>query len=67
MKRIWVKRVKSSKSAEGFDHEYCLSMTPAERLEMMQILREMFDKIKPCRINEGGKGLRRFVKIIQQT
>ncbi|MEO0205258.1 MAG: hypothetical protein ABIL22_01120 [candidate division WOR-3 bacterium] len=67
MKRIWVNKAKSSKSAERFDHEYYLSMTPAQRLEIMQFLRETFNRVRPCRINEGRKRLRRFVKIIQQT
>ncbi len=67
MKKIWVKKTKSFKSAERFDIEYYLKMSPAQRLELMQILREMYNKIKFPKINEGRKGLRRSVKIIQQT
>ncbi|MEO0137443.1 MAG: hypothetical protein ABIL40_00280 [candidate division WOR-3 bacterium] len=63
MKGIWVKRAKSFKSAEEFDLEYYLIMTSKQRLEIMQFLREMFNKIRPCKINEGRKRLRRTVKI----
>lgn len=67
MKKIWVKKAESFKSAERFDIEYYLKMSPAQRLELMQILREMYYKINPHKIDEGRKRLRRSVKIIQQT
>ncbi len=65
MKKIWINKVRSFKSAEEFDIEYYQKIGPRKRLELMQILREMFYKIKPYKKNEGRKRLRRFVKIVQ--
>ncbi|MFH1593374.1 MAG: hypothetical protein ABID09_01590 [Candidatus Omnitrophota bacterium] len=64
MKKIWVNKAKSFKEAERFDNSYYLSMSRTERLETMQFLREIYYKIKGLK-NEGRKGLRRVIKIIQ--
>jgi len=64
MKKIWINKANSFKSAEKFDEYYYLNMSEAERLETMQYLREIFYKIKK---NENRKRLRRTVKIIQQV
>jgi len=67
MKKIWINKARSFKSAEEFDIEYYQKIGPRKRLELMQILREMFYKIRSYKKNEGRKRLRRFVKIVQQT
>lgn len=67
MKKIWVNRAKSFKDAEKFEDEYYSKMTEIERLETVQFLRELYSKLKKTKKNEGRKGLRRFIKIIQQT
>jgi len=41
MKRIWVKKSNSFKSASQLDTNYYLSMSPSKRLETMQFLREI--------------------------
>jgi len=52
MKKIWINKARSFKSAEEFDIEYYQKIGPRKRLELMQILREMFYKIKPHKKNE---------------
>jgi len=64
MKKIWINKANSFKSAERFDQDYYLNMSENERLETMQYLREIFYKIKK---NENRKRLRRTIKIIQQV
>lgn len=66
-KKIWVNRAKSFKESEKFDAEYYFSMTPKERLETMQLLRQMYGKIKRGQKNESGKRLRRVIRVIQQA
>jgi len=46
MKKIWINKAKSFKSAEEFDIEYYLKIGPQKRLELMQIFREMFYKME---------------------
>jgi len=67
MKRleIWVNKTHSFKEADSFDINYYKRMTPWERLEEMQVLREQFFKIK--KINANRKRLQRTVRIIQQA
>jgi hypothetical protein len=66
MKRVWVKKLKSFKLSEQFNLDYYLSMSPQERLEIMQFLREMVFKFKKdMKHGKGRKGLRRIIKIIQ--
>jgi len=64
-KRIWVFRASSFDTANRFDDAYYLRMTPIERLEIVQMLREVWKKLGGK--GAGRKGLRRSVKIIQQT
>jgi len=66
MKKIWVHKTNSFKSAEEFDEEYYFNMKSMQRLETMQFLREIYFKFNKDRENEGRKGLRRAVKVIQQ-
>ena len=63
MKKIWVNRVKSFREAEEFNQDYYSKMSRAERLEIMQFLREIYYKIKKGK-NENGKRLRRIAKAI---
>ena len=61
MKRV-VKISKSFKEAEEWDLEQAMSMTPEERLDIVQYLRERYYKIR----NEDRKGLQRVYKIIKR-
>ena len=61
MKRI-VKISKSFEEAEEWDIEQWLSMTPEQRLDELQYLREIFYEWK----NENRKGLQRVYKIIKR-
>lgn len=64
MKKIWINKAKSFKQAEKFNQNYYLKMTETERLEIIQFLREMRNKIGG-RKHENREGLRRVIKIIQ--
>lgn len=44
--RIWVNESNSFKEAQEFDDSYYLSLTPTERLETVQFLRERYWKLK---------------------
>jgi hypothetical protein len=66
-RKIWVQKSNSFKEAQDFDDFYYLSMTPAERLETVQFLREEQGKLKKDKIHEGGKRLRRVFKLIKQA
>ncbi len=67
MKKIWVKKMKSFKEANEFNDEYYKRMTPIERLEIIQILREEYSKFSKKGMENGtSKGLRRVVRIIKQ-
>lgn len=65
MRRIWIYKTDSFRKAEEFDEEYYLAMSKTERLETVQFLRDIYQKIKGLKNNEGRKGLRRVIKIIQ--
>lgn len=66
MKRIWINKVESFRAAGELDIDYYLSMSPDERLDTMQFLREMVFKIRrETRYGKGGEGLRRTVKIVE--
>lgn len=64
MKRIWVHKTTSIDAASEFDLKYYLAMSPQERLDIMQYLREIFYKLKGHN-NENRKRLRRSIKNIQ--
>ncbi len=61
MKRV-IKISKSFKEAEEWDIEQAMSMTPEERLDIVQYLRERYYKMR----NEDRKGLQRVYKIIKR-
>jgi len=66
-KLIWLHKSPSFKASEEFEKAYYAKMSPKEKLETVQFLREEYFKMKKELRNEGRKGLRRFIKIIQQT
>jgi U3 small nucleolar RNA-associated protein 14 len=66
MKKIWVNKADSFKKAEEFDQEYYQKMTPFERLDIMQYLREIYFKFKRKAKHNGRIRLRRVLKIIKQ-
>ncbi len=61
MKRV-IKISKSFKEAEEWDIEQAMSMTPEERLDIVQYLRERYYKMR----KEDRKGLQRVYKIIKR-
>jgi hypothetical protein len=66
LKRIWIRKSNSFKTAKCFDVNYYLSMSPSERLETMQFLRKTIFKFKKdLKYERNRKGLRRVIKIIQ--
>ena len=67
MKRIWIKKLNSFKTAKRFDVNYYLSMSPTERLETMQILRETVLKFKQGLKYEKNRKLQRVIKIIDKS
>lgn len=65
MKKMWIHKTDSFKKAKDFDEEYYFNMSSAERMDMVQFLREQCFKLKGRLKDEGRKGLRRYIKIIQ--
>jgi len=66
MKKVWIHHAKSFDEAEAFDRGYYRSMTPEERLDTMQQLRESYFKLnKEYAANAGATRLRRHVTIIK--
>lgn len=66
MNRIWVRRATSFEEAAAFDREYYAAMTPEERLDTMQRLREAYFKLnKEYAADDGAARLRRHVEIIK--
>ncbi|MCK5801509.1 MAG: hypothetical protein KAI66_01695 [Lentisphaeria bacterium] len=64
-KQVWVRKAESFEEAEEMEWQDYLSMTKAERLTIVQQLREEFEKF-------GGEharreGLRRTARIVQQA
>ena len=62
MKKIWVHRARSFEEAERFEQQYYQAMSPNERVETVDWLRQTARKMR--KVN-GGKRLRRVVRIIQ--
>jgi len=65
--KIWMKRAKSFSEAQEQDIDYYLKMSPQERLETVQFLREQYPKFARVKLNESRKRLRRTVRIVQQA
>ncbi len=62
----WVKKFSSFAEAEIFNRNYYAGMTPTQRLETMQFLRDIYYKFTGQK-HETGKRLRRIIKVIKQT
>ena len=62
-KLLWVNKAKSFKDAKDFEDEYYISMSPEEKLSMIQFCREQYHN--KLNSNENRKGFRRFLKIIK--
>ena len=67
MLKRWINITNSFAQAETFNRNYYQAMSPQQRLETVQLLRENYYKLKKGLLNAHRKGLRRFIKIIQQT
>lgn len=63
--KIWVNKAGNFAEAARFDKNYYLKMSAEQRLETVQMLREMWFKINKTNY-ENGKRLRRVVRIIKQ-
>jgi hypothetical protein len=66
VKKVWLNKVASFDEAQKFDTEYYLRFSSAERIEMVQALREAYFKSKGMTIGEDGKRLRRIFRIVKQ-
>ena len=66
MEKVWINRAYSFKEAEKFDESYYKAMSPQERLDAVQFLREIYPKMKKDFKSEDRKRLRRIIKITQQ-
>lgn len=63
--KVWIKRFKSFKEADEEELVYNFKMTPQERLETVEYLREIFHKLK--NYEKDREGLRRVFKIIKKA
>ena len=59
-RKKWIKKIKSSDLTEE-ENKYYKSLTPEERVGIVQELREQYTKIN----NESTKRLRRILKIVK--
>ena len=66
-KRVWCRVCSSFEEAEAADIEFYQQMTPAERMSVLQELRESYAKFDAERNgDESGKGFRRHITVLQQ-
>ncbi len=65
--KIFIKKAKSFSEAHEQDRYYYLNMSPEERLEIVQFLREEYSKFGEMNKHESRKRLRRTVRVIQQA
>ena len=66
-KLIWLHKSASFNAAEEFEEDYYKKMSPLEKIETVQLLREEYFKMKKGIKNDRRKRLRRSIKIIQQA
>jgi len=59
----FIKKFSSFKESEEEELKYYLNLTPEERLEIMQFLRETYFKLKGY--GKDRKGLRRVLRIVK--
>ncbi len=64
MRKIWIKKFNSFKEAERFEDEYYRKRSPEERLEDIQLCREMYFELKKINLNACRKRLRRVFRVI---
>lgn len=67
MERIWINKAGSFEEAHNFDAAYYASLSNAERVETVQILREEYFKSNGLKFREDGKRLRRIFRVIKQA
>lgn len=67
MKSIWMRKAKSFSEAYEHEMEYYRKMGSKKRLETVQFLREQHRKIVKVNDSESREGLRRVVRVVQQT
>lgn len=67
MKKIWERIARSFKEAEELDTAYYRNMSHADKLNDMQLLREIYYNINKKAKDAGRKGLQRVIRIIQQA
>lgn len=67
MRKKWIKKFKSFNEAEKSDREYYNKMSPEERLDIMQFLRETYSKFKGKFKYAAGTRLQRVIKVIKQA
>lgn len=66
MKKTWIKKFSSFKKAQEADRRYYARLSPAERLDIIQFLRESYFRMKGLFKHDGRSRLRRSIKIVQQ-
>lgn len=67
MQKIWMRKSSSFQEAKDFDDLYYLSLTPSERLDIVQFLREEYEKFDTVQHDESRKRLRRVFSLIKQA
>ena len=65
--KIWFNKTNSFAEAREFDTDYYMDLSSAERLETIQILREVHFKSTGLLSHENGKRLRRVFRVIKQA
>jgi hypothetical protein len=66
-KKVWLNKAASFDEAQKFDTDYYLRFSSAERIEMVQALREAHFKSRGLYTGEDGKRLRRVFRIVKQA
>jgi hypothetical protein len=66
-RRIWVNKANSFTEAHQFDADYYRNLSAVERVETIQILREIHFNATGLPACENGKRLRRILRIIKQA
>jgi hypothetical protein len=64
MKKIWAHKALSFKEASDFEDKLYMGASPEARLSDIQFCREQYFKMKGFP-NEGGKRLRRVIRVVQ--
>lgn len=64
--RFWIKKADSFKQAEKFEKHYYHEESLEQRLNDVQLCRQMYFLMKGIDINAARKGLRRVFRIVEQ-